>query len=332
MRNVALLSGSSHNFLSRGIADYLGVELVSVKLGKFSNQESSVEINTSIRNKHVYIIQSSCGNVNDAYIELLIMIQACRMGSASKISVVAPLFFYSRQHSVVQAIDSLSKDQLLKVDIDSKYKKWCPRIGTLICSLIESAGADHLIVMDLHDPQYEGFFEIPVDVVYSEPCILSYIKTNIPDWKNSVVVSPDAGVASVCNKLNLSFALIHNQRSGSISSMGLVGDVSGKSVILIDDIIDSGKTVAAAVRILQNHGVKDIHFIAIHGIFSGNCLDIINSLKISSIACTNSVPQEDHLAKCPNLFVIDTSAIIGETIRRSFHGESVAHLFVSDKS
>ncbi|PVU89350.1 hypothetical protein BB561_005408 [Smittium simulii] len=336
MRNVCIISGSSHKSLSQGIADYLCVELVLVKLGKFSNQETSVEIKESVRNKHVYIIQSCCGNVNDNYVELLILIQACLMGSASKISVVTPLYFYSRQPSVDKTISLIDPSIVEQNFSNTKYQKWCPRNGTLISSLIESAGANHLITLDLHDPQYQGYFKIPVDVVYSEPCILNYIKSNISNWKTSIVVSPDAGgakrVASICNKLNLGFALIHRENSEGSDSMGLVGEVTGKSVILVDDIIDSGNTLKMAIDVLSLHGVKEIHVIAIHGIFSGNCLEIMNSSPIKSIACTNSVPQEDHLLICPKLVTIDTSNIIGETIRRSFHGESIAQIFLYEKN
>ncbi|PVU90818.1 hypothetical protein BB559_004415 [Furculomyces boomerangus] len=341
MRNVSIISGSSHKELARGIADYLGVELSEVVLGKFSNQETSVEIRQSVRNKHVYIIQSGCGKVNDNFIELLILIQACLMGSASKISVVTPLFPYSRQSEVSQKrrLQWITENKGENKEGFGGYREWCPRNGTLISNLIQSAGANHLIAMDLHDPQYQGFFKIPVDLVFAEPCIISYIKSNIPNWRSSIIVSPDAGgakrAASICNKLGLSFALIHTENSENAdggSSMGLVGNVSGKTAIIIDDILDTGSTLKMASELLLLHGAKDVYAIVIHGIFSGDSIDMINSSPIKSIACTNSVPQEQFKTLCPKLTTIDVSAILGETIRRSFYGESVSQLFLYEEN
>ncbi|OMJ07532.1 Ribose-phosphate pyrophosphokinase 2 [Smittium culicis] len=344
MKDLALISGSSHPSLAKGIADHLGIELLPVKLGKFSNQETSVEVAQSVRNKHIYIIQSACGNVNDHLIELMILIQACLMGSARKISVVTPLFPYSRQSEVSQ-----KKRLELCASINFKgfppiiilfyislgYKEWCPRNGTLICKLIESAGADHLITMDLHDAQYQGFFKIPVDLVFAEPCIINHIKLNIPDWRNSIIVSPDAGgakrAASICNKLGLGFALIHqesNTNSDGSGSMGLVGAVSGRVAIIMDDILDTGNTLKVASEMLRAHGAIKIYAIVIHGLFTMDSIKTINSSCIDSIACTNTVPQDDNLKKCPKLCIIDVSNILAETIRRSFNGESVSHLFV----
>ncbi|OLY77669.1 Ribose-phosphate pyrophosphokinase 2 [Smittium mucronatum] len=313
MKDLVLISGSSHQALSKGIANYLGIDLLPVKLGKFSNKETSVEIIQSVRNKHVYVLQSACGNINDNLIELMILIQACLMGSARKISVVTPLFPYSRQSEHSQS----------------------KRLET--CSPLAVKGADHLIAMDLHDAQYQGFFKIPVDLVFAEPCIISYIKHNIPDWKNSIIVSPDAGgakrAASICNKLGLNFALIHKESSSNRDgenneSMGLIGAVSGRVAIIMDDILDTGKTLKVASDMLRLHGASKIHAIVIHGLFTMDAINLINNSYIDDIAVTNSVPQDQNSELCPKLHVIDVSHILGETIRRSFNGESVSHLFL----
>lgn len=364
MKNFVLLTGSSHPKLAQSIGESLGIEVGQCKLGKFSNQETSVEIKDSVREKHVYIIQSGCGRVNDNLVELLILIQACRMGSAKQITVVTPLFPYSRQseksqkkrlpqHQIGSEImSSLSHtsettspsvpqgtfaQSFMGMTIgESGYRQWCARAGTLVASLIQGAGADHVIAMDLHDPQYQGFFQIPVDLIYAEPSIIQWIRTEILDWRQAVVVSPDAGGAkratSICNKLNLDFALIHKEDlANTKESMGLVGEVEGRPVIILDDMIDSGSTIGLASEVLKRHGATEIYAIAVHGVFSGPALEIINRSPVTVVACTNTVPQEEFRKQCPKLRTIDIAPMLGEIIRRTFYGESVTQLFVHDE-
>ncbi|KAJ1943674.1 ribose-phosphate pyrophosphokinase [Linderina macrospora] len=363
MKNIVVLTGSSHPKLAQRICDNLGIELSECKLGKFSNQETSVEIKKSVREKHVYIIQSGCGRVNDNVIELFILVQACLMGSAKRVTVVTPLFPYSRQSeksqkkrlpqhqigseimsSLTQQTDgpsSLPQGTFAQSFMgmstgEGGYRQWCARAGTLVANLLQAAGADHLIAMDLHDPQYQGFFEIPVDLIYAEPCIIQWIRTEIPNWRQAVIVSPDAGGAkratSVCNKLNLDFALIHKEDlANTKESMGLVGEVAGRPVIVLDDMIDSGSTVGLASEILKRHGATEIYAIAVHGVFSGPALQIINKSPITQVACTNTVPQEEFRKLCPKLATIDISSMLAEIIRRTFNGESVSQLFVHDE-
>ncbi|KAJ2502267.1 ribose-phosphate pyrophosphokinase [Coemansia sp. RSA 1972] len=361
MKNIVVLTGSSHPKLAQKISESLGIELGSCKLGKFSNQESSVEIKDSVREKHVYIIQSGCGRVNDNVIELFILIQACRMGSAKRITVVTPLFPYSRQSersqrkrlpqhqigteimsSLLQTNDQQPLPQgtfaqsFMGMETDGGYRQWCARAGTLVAHLLQAAGADHLIAMDLHDPQYQGFFQIPVDLIYAEPSIIQWIRSEIPGWRQAVVVSPDAGGAkratSICNKLNLDFALIHKEDvGGTRESMGLVGEVEGRPAIILDDMIDSGSTIGLASEVLKRHGATEIYAIAVHGVFSGPALEIINKSPVTAVACTNSVPQDEFRARCPKLRTIDIAPMIGEIIRRTFNGESVTQLFVHDE-
>ncbi|PIA12520.1 ribose-phosphate pyrophosphokinase 1-like protein [Coemansia reversa NRRL 1564] len=362
MKNIVLLTGSSHPSLARRISESLGVELSRCNLGKFSNQESSVEIKDSVREKHVYIIQSGCGRVNDNVIELFILIQACRMGSAKRITVVTPLFPYSRQSERSQKkrlpqhqIGTEIMSSLLQTGETSPslpqgafaqsfmgmtsgeggYRQWCARAGTLVANLLQAAGADHLIAMDLHDPQYQGFFHIPVDLIYAEPSIIQWIRSEVPNWRQAVVVSPDAGGAkratSICNKLNLDFALIHKEDLANTESMGLVGEVEGRPAIILDDIIDSGSTVGLASEILKRHGATDIYAIAVHGVFSGPALEIIGRSPVTAVACTNTVPQEEFRRQCPKLKTIDIAPMLGEIIRRTFYGESVTQLFVHEE-
>uniref|UniRef100_A0A3B3Q8H2 ribose-phosphate diphosphokinase n=1 Tax=Paramormyrops kingsleyae TaxID=1676925 RepID=A0A3B3Q8H2_9TELE len=175
MPNIVLFSGSSHHDLSQKVADRLGLELGKVITKKFSNQETCVEIGESVRGEDVYIVQSGCGEINDNLMELLIMINACKIASSSRVTAVIPCFPYARQ--------------------DKKDKSRAPISAKLVANMLSVAGADHIITMDLHASQIQGFFDIAVDNLYAEPAVLQWIKENIPEWKNCIIVSPDAGGA-----------------------------------------------------------------------------------------------------------------------------------------
>uniref|UniRef100_A0A4W4GQI9 ribose-phosphate diphosphokinase n=1 Tax=Electrophorus electricus TaxID=8005 RepID=A0A4W4GQI9_ELEEL len=175
MPNIVLFSGSSHHDLSQKVADRLGLDLGKVITKKFSNQETCVEIGESVRGEDVYIVQSGCGEINDNLMELLIMINACKIASASRVTAVIPCFPYARQ--------------------DKKDKSRAPISAKLVANMLSVAGADHIITMDLHASQIQGFFDIAVDNLYAEPAVLQWIRENIPEWKNCIIVSPDAGGA-----------------------------------------------------------------------------------------------------------------------------------------
>jgi ribose-phosphate pyrophosphokinase len=196
MSNIKVFSGNSNPDLSRAIAERLGLELSKVSLKKFSNQETSVEIGESVRGEDVYIVQSGSGEVNDNLMELLIMINACKIASAVRVTAVIPCYPYARQ--------------------DKKDKSRAPISAKLVANMLSVAGADHIITMDLHASQIQGFFDIPVDNLYAEPAVLKWIKENIAEYREAVIVSPDAGgakrVTSIADGLNCGFALIHKER------------------------------------------------------------------------------------------------------------------------
>uniref|UniRef100_A0A671M144 Ribose-phosphate pyrophosphokinase n=1 Tax=Sinocyclocheilus anshuiensis TaxID=1608454 RepID=A0A671M144_9TELE len=233
MPNIKIFSGSSHQDLSQKVADRLGLELGKVVTKKFSNQETCVEIGESVRGEDVYIVQSGCGEINDNLMELLIMINACKIASASRVTAVIPCFPYARQ--------------------DKKDKSRAPISAKLVANMLSVSGADHIITMDLHASQIQGFFDIPVDNLYAEPAVLKWIKENIPEWKNCIIVSPDAGgakrVTSIADRLNVDFALIHKERkkANEVDRMVLVGDVKDRVAILVDDMADTCGTVCHAV-------------------------------------------------------------------------------------
>ncbi|XP_010579869.1 PREDICTED: ribose-phosphate pyrophosphokinase 2 isoform X2 [Haliaeetus leucocephalus] len=319
MPNIVLFSGSSHHDLSQRVADRLGLELGKVVTKKFSNQETSVEIGESVRGEDVYIIQSGCGEINDNLMELLIMINACKIASSSRVTAVIPCFPYARQDK---------KDK-------GSVERWsrAPISAKLVANMLSVAGADHIITMDLHASQIQGFFDIPVDNLYAEPAVLQWIKENILEWRNCIIVSPDAGgakrVTSIADRLNVEFALIHKERkkANEVDRMVLVGDVKDRVAILVDDMADTCGTICHAAEKLISAGATKVYAILTHGIFSGPAISRINNASFEAVVVTNTIPQEEKMKHCPKIQFIDISMILAEAIRRTHNGESVSYLF-----
>ncbi|CAL1290559.1 unnamed protein product [Larinioides sclopetarius] len=329
MPNIKVFSGSSHVDLAQKVVDRLGIDLGKVVLKKFSNQETSVEIGESVRGEDVYIIQSGCGEVNDNLMELLIMINACKIASASRVTAVIPCFPYARQDKK----DKLTAcgDQLVPWEYPRLSR--APISAKLVANMLSVSGADHIITMDLHASQIQGFFDIPVDNLYAEPAVLKWIKENIIEWRNSCIVSPDAGgakrVTSIADRLNVEFALIHKERkkANEVASMVLVGDVSDRVAILVDDMADTCGTICHAAEKLMEAGASKVYAILTHGIFSGPAISRINNACFEAVVVTNTIPQEQHMKECPKVQCIDVSMILAEAIRRTHNGESVSYLF-----
>ncbi|MCJ1354134.1 MAG: ribose-phosphate pyrophosphokinase [Icmadophila ericetorum] len=221
------------------------------------------------------------------------------------------------------------------------YKQWVAQAGTLVADLLTCAGADHIITMDLHDAQYQGFFDIPVDNLYGRPLLKRYIQYQIPDYKNAVIVSPDAGGAkratAIADSLEMQFALIHKERRPTkitdrqTGTMMLVGAVADRTAILIDDLADTASTIVRAARLLKKEGATKVYALLTHGQLSGDAIDKINATTaLDKIVVTNSIPQEDHQKRCPKLEVLDIGTIFAEAIRRVHHGESISTLFQYD--
>ncbi|KAI8913407.1 phosphoribosyltransferase-like protein [Gorgonomyces haynaldii] len=390
MRNISIFSGTSHPALAERICSRLGISPAKCELKKFSNKETNVMIGESVRDVDVYIVQTSAGQVNDNFIEMLIMIAACRTASARKITVVIPCFPYARVQQQLYVNEEQKKPKVVELKTStelleshdrlsvlrgdstqsmnargrlssistsqpnvavtplqpkptnetpkgaqSQYKTWTARSGTLIANMIMAAGADHVITMDLHDPQYVGFFDIPLDNLYSQPLMIKYIQDNIPGYKDAVIVSPDAGGAkratAIADKLNIDFALIHRERKNTHggplnSDMVLVGDVKDRLVIIIDDIADTCRTLTKASKLLVSHGATRMVALITHGILSGDAIQKIEESAIDEVIVSNTVPQREHQAKCSKIKVMDVTAVFAEAIRRVHNGESVSYL------
>ncbi|KAK7468982.1 ribose phosphate diphosphokinase subunit prs4, variant 2 [Stygiomarasmius scandens] len=248
--------------------------------------------------------------------ELLILISACKTASARRITAVIPCFPYAR--------------------MDKKDKSRAPITAKLVANMLVVAGCDHVITMDLHASQIQGFFDIPVDNLFSEPLMLSYIKRYIEGWKDAIIVSPDAGGAkrttAVADKLGVEFALINRKRDGRKEDAPekmeiLVGDVKDKVAILVDDMIDTGVTLTLAAKTLHEKGAKSVHALISHGLLAETNVSLIDQLPLEQLVVTNTIPQTSNKKACSKLTVIDVSSTIAESIRRTHNGESISLLF-----
>ncbi|CAL8580388.1 MAG: hypothetical protein LQ349_009436 [Xanthoria aureola] len=311
--SIKLLTGNSHPDLAKSVADRLGIELTKIMVLQYSNQETSVTIGESVRDEDVFVLQSTApGDINDGLMELLIIINACKTASARRITAVIPNFPYARQ--------------------DKKDKSRAPITAKLMANMLQTAGCNHVITMDLHASQIQGFFNVPVDNLYAEPSTLRWIRENL-DVSKAVIVSPDAGGAkratSMADRLDLNFALIHKERArpNEVSKMTLVGDVRGKIAILVDDMADTCGTLAKAADIVMAHGASEVVAIVTHGILSGNAIETLNDSKLSRVVVTNTVPHAEKKERCEKLETIDISPTLAESLRRTHNGESVSFLF-----
>jgi len=309
---IKLFSGTSHPELAEIIARRIGLPLSKAEVTRSGIGETNVTITESVREEDVYIINTGCGAINTSLMELCIMIHACKIASAKRITAVIPLFPYARQ--------------------DKKDKSRAPITAKLVANMIQKAGCDHVITMDLHASQIQGFFDVPVDNLFAEPSAILYIRTNF-NLDDVVIVSPDAGGAkratSIADRLGVDFALFHKERkkANEVSRMVLVGNVKGKTAILVDDMADTCGTLCLAASHLSEAGAVKVFGFVTHGILSGNALETIEASNLEKLIVTNTLPQNANQAACKKIEVLDIGKVLGEVIRRSHYGESVSKLF-----
>lgn len=309
---IKIFTGTSHPELAEIIARRIGLPLSKAEVIRSGIGETQVRIQESVREDDVYIINTGCGAVNTALMELCIMIHACKIASAKRITAVIPLFPYARQ--------------------DKKDKSRAPITAKLVANMIQKAGCDHVITMDLHASQIQGFFDVPVDNLYAEPSAILYIRTHF-DLNDVVIVSPDAGGAkratSIADRLGVDFALFHKERkkANEVSRMVLVGHVKDKVAILVDDMADTCGTLCLASQHLSEAGASKVYAFVTHGILSGNALKSIEESSLEKLIVTNTLPQQENQRRCRKIEVLDIGKVLGEVIRRSHYGESVSKLF-----
>ncbi|GAB6066455.1 ribose-phosphate pyrophosphokinase [Aquifex pyrophilus] len=310
MNGVKLISCNANKRLAEEISGYLGLRLTDTLITTFSDGEIRVQINESVRGYHVYVIASLSNPVNHNIMELLLTLDAVRRSSPREITVVIPYYAYGRQ--------------------DRQDKPRTPVSAKVVADLLETVGADRVIVVDLHSPQIQGFFDIPVEHLTAIPVLYDYIRKNLI-LENPVVVSPDAGgvkrARDLANKLGCGVAVILKRRPepNKAEVMEVVGDLEGKEAIIIDDIIDTAGTLTAAANALVSKGVKKVYACATHGIFSGPAVERIMNSPIEKVIVTNTLPvYEKEFGK---LEVVSIAPLIGEAIRRVHEGSSVSSLF-----
>jgi len=311
-RGMKLLAGNSNRALAEDMARYIKLPLVKAVVRRFADMEVFVEIQENVRGEDIFVIQSTSFPANDNLMELLIVIDALRRASARRVTAVIPYFGYARQ--------------------DRKVGPRTPISAKLVANLITRAGADRVLTVDLHAGQIQGFFDIPTDNLYAMPVMVRDIQDYI-GHDNLMIVSPDVGgvvrARALAKRLGADLAIVdkRRERAGESEVMNIIGDVEGRSCILIDDIVDSGGTICNAAEALLREGAKDVCAYATHGVLSGGAVARIKGSKLKSLVITDSIASTDEVAKCANIRRISIAPLIGEAMRRINNEESVSSLF-----
>ena len=312
---MKIFSGSSNPELAKAIAAHLGEELAPVDLVNFPDGETFVRVKNSVRGQDVFVVQSVCGRPNEMLMELLIMVDALRRASADRITAVLPIYGYARQ--------------------DRKDQPRVPITARLIANLLQKAGADRVIAMDLHANQIQGFFDIPLDHLKAEPVILKYIRDQ--HWASPIVVAPDTGGAKTAygysRKLKCGLAIVAKQRTGgdTVDAFSVVGDVKNHDVIMIDDMTATGGTLSAAAKMCRDNGAKSVHAFVSHFPLTEKGVErLMKEVQLDELVVTDSIPLRAGFdpAKLPfKLTQLSVAPLIGEAIRRTHLNESINDLF-----
>jgi ribose-phosphate pyrophosphokinase len=311
-KRLGIYAGRASQPLAEEIATLLNEKLGAVKLVEFASGETYCRFEESIRDTDVFIIQTHCENVNDAIMEQLIMIDAAKRASAKRIVAVCPFFGYARQ--------------------DRKALPREPITAKLVANMLQTAGANRMISIDLHSGQIQGFFDVPVDHLTAMPVIEEYIRTEAKG--DVVIVSPDAGRVKVAERfaqhLDADIAFAHKRRPRGVHNVvetaEVIGEVEGRHCVIVDDMIDTAGTVCAAADLLLSKGATDVWIMATHGVLSGPAIERLDASKASRVVITNSLPLPDH-KKSKKIQVLSVAGVLSSAIESVFEGSSVSELF-----
>ena len=312
IERIKIFAGNSNMPLAEEICSHLGLVLGKSDVRSFSDGEVNVDIQESVRGVEVYVVQSTCTPTNDNLMELLIMLDAFKRASAVSVTAVIPYYGYARQ--------------------DRKVAPRTPISAKLVADLITAAGATRVVCVDLHAGQIQGFFNIPVDHIYATPVLLDYIKKNFTD--DIVVVSPDAGgverARAFAKRLGTNLAIIDKRRPRPNVSevMNIIGDIEGKTAVLLDDMIDTAGTITQAAEALAKNGAKQVYACATHAVLSGPAMERIEKSPIKELVVTNTIPQMKGAPSSSKIKRLSVGPLLGEAIKRIHCGESVSSLFV----
>ncbi|MCG8473462.1 MAG: ribose-phosphate pyrophosphokinase [Desulfobacterales bacterium] len=313
MNDLSIFTGNSNPGLAQKVSKYLFKELGSSKVNRFSDGEIQIEIEENVRKKDVFIIQSTCSPVNDNLMELLLMIDAMRRSSAARITAVIPYFGYARQ--------------------DKKVAPRVPISAKLVADLLTHSGSCRVITMDLHAGQIQGFFNIPVDNLYAAPILIEKIKEEFAG-EDLVIVSPDAGgverARAFAKRLDCGLAIVDKRRDrpNEAKAMAVIGDVAGKTAIILDDMVDTAGTLTEASNAISEMGAKEVHACCTHPVLSGPAVERISKSALKSLVATDTIPLSEEAQACEKIKVLSIASLVGEAIIRSHRGDSVTTLFV----
>ena len=312
MNRLAIFTGNSNPLLTKKICEYLDMPQGGAKVKTFSDGEIQIEIDENVRGKDVFMVQSTCRPVNDNLVELLLMLDALKRSSASRVTAVIPYYGYARQ--------------------DKKVAPRVPISAKLVADMMTTAGANRIITMDLHAGQIQGFFDVPVDNLFAAPVILDYMRGRFQD--NLVVVSPDTGgvvrARAFAKRLNADLAIIDKRREkpNEAKAMAVIGDVQNKIAIILDDMADTAGTLTEAAAAVTNRGAREVHACCSHPVLSGPAVDRLTDSALSSLVVTDTIPLSTKAAACDKIKVLSIAPLVGEAIIRSHRGDSVTSLFV----
>ena len=312
MNDLVIFSGNSNPHLSGLISKYLDIPIGGAKINTFSDGEIQIEIHENVRSKDVFIVQSTCRPVNHNLVELLLLIDALKRASASRITSVIPYYGYARQ--------------------DKKVAPRVPISARLVADLLITAGTTRIITVDLHSGQIQGFFDIPVDNLFSSSVAIDYIKTNFDE--NIMIVSPDAGgverARAFAKRLNAGLAIIDKRREvpNEAKAMAVIGNVEGRVTIILDDMVDTAGTLTEAAGALMKNGAKEVHACCCHPVLSGPAVDRIIESDLKSLVVTDTIPLVGKAVNCDKIKILSISNLVGEAIIRCHRGDSVTSLFV----
>ncbi len=308
---IKVFSGNANPVLAKEICEHLGITLSKVEVRNFSDGEIFIEIGENVRGTDAFVIQPTCPPVNDHLMELVIMVDALRRASARRITAVLPYYGYGRQ--------------------DRKVAPRVPITAKVVAEMLMVVGVRRVLAMDLHAGQIQGFFNIPVDHLYAAPVLLKYIGET---FRDVVMVSPDAGgverTRAFAKRLDADLAIIDKRRDrpNESKAMNVIGDVSGKTAILLDDMVDTAGTLCSAAKMLQEAGATEVHACCSHAVLSGPAIKRINESVIKSLVVTNTIPLRGEAKNCDRIKVLSVSELLGEAIRRIHSEDSVSSLFV----
>jgi ribose-phosphate pyrophosphokinase len=315
--NTVLFTGNANQGLAREIASQLGVELGRALVGRFSDGEVRIEVQQNVRARDIFVVQPTCAPTNENLMEMCILVDALKRASARRITAVMPYFGYARQDR---------RPRSTRVPISAK----------VVANMLQSVGVERLLTMDLHADQIQGFFDIPVDNIYASPVLLSDLKSK--NYQNLVVVSPDVGgvvrARALAKQLGCDLAIIDKRRGNPNESevMHVIGDIDGRTCVIMDDMIDTSGTLVAAAEVLKQRGAKRVFAYCTHPVFSGPAIDRIRDSQMDEVVVTNTIPLNDEAKACKNIRQLSVAFLFAETIRRISDGESVTSLFAEQNN